>query len=109
MSSNVQGRYKQRGRRDERSVFLTKSLYINGHKTNIGLENGFWDALTEIAAAQDINVSRLISTIAGRPRRKDFSSAIRLFVLGYYRNRCYGEVKQTGHQINGQGPPVSLR
>ena len=71
--------------------FLTKSLYINGHKTNVGLENGFWDALTEIAAAAHVNVSRLISMIAALPQHKNFSSTIRLFVLAYYRNRRNGE------------------
>jgi predicted DNA-binding ribbon-helix-helix protein len=109
MPSNVRERCKQQGRRHERSVFLTKSLYINGRKTNVGLEHGFWDALTEIAAAEGINVSRLISMIVGRLRRKNSSSTIRLFVLGYYRSRRNGEAKQTGYQIHGQSPTAPLR
>jgi predicted DNA-binding ribbon-helix-helix protein len=96
-------------RRLERSSFLTRSLYINGRKSNVGLEHGFWDALTEIAAAEGINVSRLISMIVGRRRRKNSSSTIRLFVLGYYRSRRNGDPKQTGYQIHGQSPTAPLR
>src|SRR5262245_7535898 len=108
MSSNVHGPCKQRGRRRERSVFLTKSLYINGRKSTVSLESGFWDALTEIAAAEDINVSRLISTIAGRPRRKNFSSAIRLFVLDYYIGRPNRETRASRPPTRGQSPLASL-
>src|SRR5215475_3245797 len=109
MSSSVQGRCKQRGRRHERPVFLTKSLYINGHKINVGLENGFWDAVTEIAAAEGSNVSRLISMVADRPQRKNFSSTIRLFVLNYYRSRRNGEDKANRVSNRGQNRPASLR
>ena len=81
----------QPGRRGKRSAVLIRSLYINGRKKNVNLEEGFWGALEEIAAAQDLTVSRLISTIANRRKHKNLASMIRQFVLGYYSGRHKGK------------------
>jgi predicted DNA-binding ribbon-helix-helix protein len=55
----------------------------------VTLENDFWDALKEIAAAQGTLVSQLIATIDHeRPRGStNLSSAIRLFLFNCYRRR----------------------
>ena len=81
----------QFGSRGKKSAVLVRSLYINGRKTNVSLEDGFWEALEEIAAAQDLTVSRLISTIANREKYKNRSSMIRQFVLEYYSGRHKGK------------------
>jgi predicted DNA-binding ribbon-helix-helix protein len=47
----------------------------------------FWVALGEIAATQGIRRTALVSTIKSE-RRGNLSSAMRLFVLDYYRSRC---------------------
>ena len=81
----------QSGRRGKESAVLVRSLYINGRKTNVSLEDGFWEALEEIAAAQDVTVSRLISTIANGEKHQNRSSMIRQFVLSYYSGRHKGK------------------
>jgi predicted DNA-binding ribbon-helix-helix protein len=56
----------------------------------VSLEDAFWDALTEIAAAQGTTVGRLFMAIDSERRARphtNLSSAIRLFVLDYYRRR----------------------
>ena len=67
-----------------------RSIKLYGHQTSVTLEDGFWNALKDIAATQGISVSRLIATIDserhGRPQT-NLSSAIRLFVLDHYRSR----------------------
>jgi predicted DNA-binding ribbon-helix-helix protein len=52
------------------------------------MEAAFWDGLKSIADAQDIPVNQLVATIDKDRREcqyKNLSSAIRLFVLNYYR------------------------
>jgi predicted DNA-binding ribbon-helix-helix protein len=108
MLSNPQKRWIPRNEPDRRhgkSVSLIRSIYIKGRRTNVSLENGFWDALAEIAADQDTNISRLISTIASRPKRKNLSSTIRLFILDYYSHRRDGEAKPPSYQGQGQSSP----
>jgi predicted DNA-binding ribbon-helix-helix protein len=67
---------------------LKRSVTIAGHRTSVSLEAEFWDALTEIAAEKRRPLARLIDEIDKREGRdKNLSSALRLFVLAYYRAR----------------------
>ena len=67
------------------SSIVKRSVKIAGHDSSVSLEDAFWGALREIATAQSIGVSELVSRIAKDRQNKNLSSAIRLFVLGHYR------------------------
>ncbi len=74
--------------RKERSLpsqVLKRSINIDGHKTSVSLEDGFWRALRELAVIQNLRVSELVSRIAKDRQNKNLSSAIRVFVLDHYR------------------------
>jgi predicted DNA-binding ribbon-helix-helix protein len=60
---------------------------LDEHKSSVTLEDAFWDAFKEIAAAQETAIGRLMATINSERQHPNLSSAIRLFVLNYYRNR----------------------
>jgi predicted DNA-binding ribbon-helix-helix protein len=63
---------------------------FNGHKTSVSVETAFWEAVRAIAAAHGNTISQLIATIDSERRERQYlnlSSAIRLFVLDYYRSR----------------------
>lgn len=57
-----------------------RSVRIAGHRTSVSVEDAFWDALKEIAAARGISIDALITEIDGA-REANLSSAIRVFVL----------------------------
>jgi predicted DNA-binding ribbon-helix-helix protein len=65
-----------------------RSITIAGHRTSISLEQPFWEALGEIAGARRVSLAALIADI-DRKRAADtnLSSAIRVFVLNWYRAR----------------------
>ncbi|PZN93806.1 MAG: aryl-sulfate sulfotransferase [Hyphomicrobiales bacterium] len=65
-----------------------RSLTIAGHRTSVSLEEPFWDALKEIAAAEGLTVAALIATIDTGRQGVNLSSALRLHVLAHYRNRA---------------------
>ena len=67
------------------SRVLKRSVNFAGHKTSISLEDAFWSAFKEIAATRKIPLSDLTSTIDKERKHGNLSSAIRLFVLEYYR------------------------
>jgi predicted DNA-binding ribbon-helix-helix protein len=69
-----------------RSPVVKRSIVIAGHKTSVSLEDGFWKALKDIADNRDVTLSDLVSSIDGERREGNLSSAIRLFVLDYFRN-----------------------
>jgi len=72
-------------RRSLPSPIVKRSVSIGGRKTSVALEDGFWNALKEITAAQETSASQLILKIDRSREGNNLSSAIRLFVLDYYR------------------------
>ena len=64
-----------------------RSIEIAGHKTSVNLEDAFWDALCEIARGRKLTVSQLATFIDSERTHANLSSAIRLFVLDYYRSQ----------------------
>jgi predicted DNA-binding ribbon-helix-helix protein len=69
------------------SPVIKRSIVIAGHKTSVSIEDAFWTALKEIAQARQQSVAELIGSIDGTRRGANLSSAIRVFVLDYYRGR----------------------
>jgi predicted DNA-binding ribbon-helix-helix protein len=67
---------------------LKRSVVVDGRKTSVSLENEFWTALREIAASRGTNVSALIGTIKHQGDSQNLSSALRLVVLAWVRNRA---------------------
>ena len=72
-----------------KSLVRKRTIVLDWHKTSVALEDAFWDAFKEIAAAQGTPVSQLIATIDNeRPKDStNLSSAIRLFILNYYQQQ----------------------
>jgi predicted DNA-binding ribbon-helix-helix protein len=68
-----------------KSPVVKRSIVIAGHKTSVSLEDAFWRGLKEIAGGRDMTLSDLVSTIDSDRRHGNLSSAIRLFVLDFYR------------------------
>ena len=61
------------------------SLDIAGHRTSVSLEDAFWEALRDIAAAQGVSLASLVARIDAARGGENLSSAIRVFVLTHYR------------------------
>jgi len=64
------------------------SLTLRGHRTSVSLEDEFWTAFREIAAAEDRALNDLAAEIdAARGTDTGLASAIRLYVLRRLRQR----------------------
>jgi predicted DNA-binding ribbon-helix-helix protein len=62
------------------------SLTLHGHRTSVSLEEAFWQAFREIAAAKGVALNVLAAEIdAGRGADTGLASAIRVHVLAHYR------------------------
>jgi predicted DNA-binding ribbon-helix-helix protein len=70
-----------------KSLVLKRSVIIAGHKTSVSLEDDFWKALREIATRRDLTLTELVGAIDADRQHGNLSSAIRLFVLGVYRDQ----------------------
>lgn len=75
-----------------KSSVVKRSIALAGHKTSVSLEDAFWTALKKIAAGLGMTLSDLIEKIDARRQHANLSSAIRLFVLDFYRDRLMARV-----------------
>ena len=71
-----------------KSRVMKRSTLVDGRKTSVPLEDEFWTSLKEIATTQNVGTPKLISTIDSQRQNNNLSSAIRVYVLSYYRERC---------------------
>ena len=90
---NVKGPIGPQGR----SLVVKRSIVIGNRRSSVSLEDAFWNAIREIAATKKMSLSNLITKIDDERdvrKRVNLSSAIRLFVLDYYRDMA--ALKHTG-------------
>ena len=66
---------------------VKRSVIIAGQRKNISLEEAIWQSLKEIADYQDMTLPALVATIDSERNRGKLSSAIRVFVLNFYREQ----------------------
>jgi predicted DNA-binding ribbon-helix-helix protein len=64
-----------------------RGIMIDGHKTSTSLEDQFWQALREIAKERGSTLQDLVANIGADRRKGNLSSAIRVFILGYYQDQ----------------------
>ena len=67
---------------------MKRSITIDGHRTSVSLEDAFWEALGEIAAARGISIAAQIGEIDHDRGPMNLSAAIRTYVLAWYRDRA---------------------
>lgn len=67
---------------------VKRSLTLRQHRTSVTLEDEFWTAFREIAEEQGRAINELAAEIdAARDLDTGLATAIRLYVLAYYRDR----------------------
>jgi len=71
---------------NRKTAVIKRSIFINGQKTSVSLENEFWEGLQEIAKQKDTTASKLTEEIAHQRTTANLSSAIRIFVFNYFRS-----------------------
>lgn len=79
-----------------KSAIIKRSIELHGHKTSVSLEDQFWDGLRFIAEAKRTPLPVLLQSIDAQRGYANMSSAIRVFVLEYYRNANAGQASQAG-------------
>jgi predicted DNA-binding ribbon-helix-helix protein len=81
-------------RRDLPHQRLKRTVHIARRKTSVSLEALFWASLKEIAALERMPASALVARIDAAREHLNLSSAVRLFVLDYYRRLAVEKAKR---------------
>src|SRR5437899_10872186 len=70
-----------------KSLVFKRSIVVASHKTSVSLEDAFWNGLKEIARERHMRLSELVAEIDAQRQLGNLSSALRLFVLDFYRTQ----------------------
>jgi predicted DNA-binding ribbon-helix-helix protein len=90
------------------STVVKRSIVVAGHRTSVSLEDEFWKELKEIAGGCHLSLSALVARIDTDRERGNLSSAIRLFVLDFYREQLSRfEISAEHNDAPGALVPVS--
>ncbi|WP_024506700.1 ribbon-helix-helix domain-containing protein [Bradyrhizobium sp. ARR65] len=71
-----------------KSPVVKRSIVVAGHKTSVSLEEAFWNGMKEISGERNMTLSELVGEIDSKRQQGNLSSAIRLFVLDYFKSRA---------------------
>jgi predicted DNA-binding ribbon-helix-helix protein len=66
---------------------VKRSFSIAGHRTSISLEAPFWMALKDAAAREQVPLAQLVARIDEGREGASLSSAVRVWLLRYYRSQ----------------------
>ena len=91
-----------------KSTVVKRSIVVAGHKTSVSLEDAFWNGLKEIARERHMTLSELVAEIDAQRQLGNLSSALRLFVLEFYRTQLsHGkEGRDATHEMIGYTAPA---
>lgn len=76
---------------------IKRSFSIGGHRTSISLEPAFWSALKEVAARERTPLAQVVGSIDQNRGGSGLSSAVRIWLLQYYKDRCVSGSTGNGH------------
>jgi predicted DNA-binding ribbon-helix-helix protein len=70
-----------------KTAVIKHSIFINGKKTSVSLEDEFWYGLLEIAEHKNTTAAKLAGEIACQRNTVNLSSAIRVYVYKHFRTQ----------------------
>ena len=77
---------------------IKRSFSLRGHRTSISLEAPFWEGLREAALREGISLAALVAKIDENRGNAGLSSAVRVFILDYFRKTAAAQSYNGGHR-----------
>jgi len=90
------------------SVQKPRNVRLHGRRTSMRLEAPFWEALEDIATLRNRSVESICENIAGGLHRGNLSSAIRVYVLAWWRKRARPDAAPSPADKRGTRAPPAL-
>lgn len=87
------------------SSLVTRNVVLDGHRTSIRLEPSLWDALQEIAAEENCSIHDVCAEVARRNVGINFTSAVRSFILAYFRTLARSNLPPVTGRPAGRSAP----
>ena len=69
-------------------MFLCKTVMVNGRRTSVRLLRQTWVYINEICMNENTTIHSLCSRLDQERGRMGLSTAVRMFAVSYYRDKC---------------------
>lgn len=69
---------------------LRRNVTIGARRTSVALEDHVWDGLTDVCRREGLGIDALCTAVDRHRARSTMSSALRVFLLLYYRGLAAG-------------------
>ena len=69
-------------------MFFCKTVMVNGRRTSVRLLRQTWVYINEICMNENTTIHYLCSRLDQERGRMGLSTAVRMFALTYYRDKC---------------------
>ncbi|MCP1336159.1 ribbon-helix-helix domain-containing protein [Futiania mangrovi] len=69
---------------------ISRNVRIGEHRTSVRLEPELWEALEDICMREDLSLHDVCTEVAQQDRSGGFTSALRVFVIRYFRAAAAG-------------------
>ncbi len=75
---------------------ISKNVTINGRRTSLRLEQASWEAMDDICKCEGLTLHELCSLIETRRQGASRTSAVRAFIVTYFRTAVaeYGDLQR---------------
>jgi len=73
-------------REHSHSALTVRNIVVGGHRTSVRLEPVMWEALRDIARAEQVGINDLVTAIDGRRNGLSLTAAIRVHIVDFYRS-----------------------
>lgn len=87
---------------------IGRNVTVDGHRTSLRLEAETWDALDEICRREGVTIHQLCSLVDRRRNGQGRTSAVRVFILTYFRNAAHAAAGVTDG-LRGERSALSSR
>lgn len=86
-----------------------RNVTLGSRRTSVSLEEQVWDGLTEICRREEVGLDELCTSVEVRRVDSSMSSALRVFLLTYFRHAAeILEAEPNGQPGLGQGPQAAF-
>lgn len=86
-----------------------RNVTLGSRRTSVSLEEQVWDGLTEVCRREEVGLDELCTAVERRRVESSMSSALRVFLLTYYRHAAERLESAPGGQPGlGQGPQAAF-
>ena len=89
--------------------YVRKNVTIQGHRTSMSLEKAIWSGLEEICEREEVTFNQICSLIDRSRKTTSRTSAVRTFIVNYYRHVAAKYSQGTDHKVDVELEAIAVR